>query len=233
MKGRSLMACNNYCGTHTGYKRGGRCAACRAAAAAQTKEYRKRRAELGGQKVTVSAWPSRRHLQHFKSNGYSAETLASVLGIHEIRIRHILTGKTKRLHRHTEDRILGLAEMDLRRSRIGLIPSGPTLARLKELRDAGYSCRWIGEQVNYKGACFITAPKIRITTARKVKILHDRLWKENAVGSKVLAARLVIGKPLRSVCRCGYAVDPEVIANRENQRKIRERQKANREALSA
>lgn len=228
-----MDTCNAFCGTHTGYKRGGRCAACRSAAAAQTKEYRKRRAELGGKRITVPAWAARKHLQHFRNSGWSAETLAAVLGIHEIRIRYILNGRTKRLHRHTEDRIMGLAEMDLRRAKIGLIPSGPTLARLNELREAGWSCRWIGEQVNYKGVVFITAPKIRIATARKVKILHDRLWKENAVGNKVVATHLVIGKPLRSVCRCGYVTDPEILANREAQRKVRERQKAEREALYA
>lgn len=170
-------------GTHTRYGYGCRCEKCRAANAAASEAYRRRRAriEWGAEPpAMVDAEPVRAHVLRLMAAGVGWQRIGPAAGLSEGPISGLLyrTPRTKRMQRRTAEAILALRAEDLIADGTYVDPSG-TIRRIQALAAAGWTRSEIGRRIGIgpnNMPELLRASRVTARRARQVRALYDELW---------------------------------------------------------
>jgi DNA-binding CsgD family transcriptional regulator len=114
-------------------------------------------------------------LEHLSTIGVGYKSVAATVGCSHTTLAKIINGTRHRVRAHLAARVL---EVD--RSAVAdhaLVPAGPTWKLLDELIAAGYTKRWLAEQLGYKA-----------------KLKRDWVWAINASRVERLYRRLQDGR---------------------------------------
>ena len=121
----------------------------------------------------ISADAVREHLQSLSAAGVGYRSVADACGISEHTVLFLHTGRRGMVHTSTAARILGV-DQDARADK-ALIPSGPTMALIKELTGDGYTQRQLAGFIGRKHLWLGRSGLITARVASEIERLYRRI----------------------------------------------------------
>lgn len=153
-----------------------RCQVCCQANREYLREYKQARARLGKDRtVRLEAAATRGHLLALARQGVGPKKIAAVSGVSTHTLASILSGETATVTPDTERRVLAVTAERARtaESRVDITP---TLRRVRQLNDLGYSNAWIARALGYTGTGLqFRGSTIRQRNAKAIADLRSRI----------------------------------------------------------
>lgn len=173
-------------GTPARYSHGPcRCDDCTRAATLANKRRKLKRARTGP--AYVPAAPARKHLQWLASQGIHAPTIATLTGISVATIISIRNGQQARTTPTKATLILAVSTAH--RTTSGLVPAGPSRARVAELVANGWTQDEIGRLAGYSDRIVFEGTHVRRDKELRIEALHTRLMAPIIAEREWMAAR--------------------------------------------
>lgn len=122
----------------------------------------------------VDAKETREHLAWLRSFGVGLRTVRQLTGIGRTALQQIVSGETKKVHKDTETKVLGLWR-DTRHPLV-IVDAAPTLKRIAWLQEQGWSRARIARELGYRSPVLqINRQRIRYATEQRVERLVKRV----------------------------------------------------------
>lgn len=153
-------------GTYSGYKRGCRCEACRAAYRVRSAEYMRRWRR--GKKVRVPAAEVHRHIDRLRQAGLSTQAIARAAGLSPGTVQALVRERHRTVSPRTADAILGVTTDS--RPRGSLVPKDHALRLVEAMVAAGVPLHEIERRIGWRDRG--RWQLMRSTTCRKVEVLY-------------------------------------------------------------
>lgn len=174
-------------GTAARYRKGCRCDGCRRAYADIQRD-RRARVKQNDCDWIVSAELARQHLLELRAKHVGKRAVRDCTGISDVVLAEIANGKRRRIRQSTEAKIMRVTEDG--RAGGSLIRGKRTTQLLDELREAGYSVKFLAAKLGY--ACpeiqFYGQTYVTAKNAMRVEKLHTLLLGESRVERMVRLA---------------------------------------------
>lgn len=191
-----------------------RCPDCREA----IRKKEAQNAKLRGYFDVVSDWEdglvdaagARAQLHRVTAAGIPFNQLEAVTGVGHTALHEIKTGRRTRVFPATQDAIMAISWRRLFEVAPANtpVPAAPSWRLLDELIAAGWPKSWIAGQLGHGRALQLSRSAIQMRHARAIKALHDRLWRDDAVGVRYCGrGRFSPGRRMREVCECSWSDD--------------------------
>lgn len=155
---------------------------------------------------------TKNHIKRLQDrHGLSLELIARASGISAHTINRIIKNRAVRVRSTTEERVLAVIASDksIHAMPMTLLKSTQAIRLMEEMHQAGFSYRWLMTQTKWTD--YHTAKKngrfISAMLAKRVRQLHDDLWKNNteswiSQGNPMGSKKILTGKTLRDTCKC-------------------------------
>ena len=164
-------------GKRSRYNAGCRCLQCRAANSRYEVE-RSARRRSGEWNGVVPAERARLHIEELSDRGVGFKSVAAAAGVATSIVGAIKYGQRRQIRAETERRLLAVDEGAAPASR--LIPSGPTMRRIQQLLDLGYTKRQLAAWMAYKNRAVQFGKTATITLKNAVRV--ERLCRKIELG---------------------------------------------------
>ncbi len=176
-------------GTRSSYTKGCRCNKCRAANADYSKLRREGRSCLKEKEEVVDATVAREFLESLSELGIGRNSVHKACGVGKRLIWDISSGKTKRILRSTQERILAIQPQDAL-PRGAIVDSDITLQQIGALIKEGFTKGDIADRLHrLSGRLRIGEKnKVRASSALKINRLYRALMPTEEEGNEFIDA---------------------------------------------